>query len=72
MKSEQIRQDKVTTLVRAIKEETHADFLSASGHRDHLDAAEAAARKRHTIQGNCTPAEAQAAFAHARKLGYLP
>lgn len=67
-----IRQEKVTTLVRAIKADAHADFLSASGHRDHVQAAEAAFRKRRVIEGNCTTAEIQAAYAHARELGYLP
>ena len=71
MRSQSIRRDKVTNLVRAIKEEHHADFLSASGHRDHLDAAEAAMRKRRTIQSNCTQAEIQTAHREARALGYL-
>lgn len=70
MKSEQIRQDKVSTLVRAYKEESHADFLSASGTRTHQDGAEAAYRKRRTIEQNCTPAEITAARAQARTLGY--
>ncbi|RAS58883.1 hypothetical protein C8D87_11753 [Lentzea atacamensis] len=72
MQSQSIRQDKVINLIRAIREEHHADFLSGSGHRDHLEAAEAAARKRHTIERNCTTGEIQAAHTEALKLGYLP
>ncbi|MFJ8963671.1 hypothetical protein ACIRG5_30205 [Lentzea sp. NPDC102401] len=71
MKSERLRADKVTSLVRALKEETHADFLSASGHRSHVDGAEAATRKRQTIEANCTQAEARAAWAEAENRGYL-
>ncbi|MDX8146417.1 hypothetical protein SK854_30185 [Lentzea sp. BCCO 10_0061] len=71
MKSEQIRTDKVTTLVRALREENHADFLSASGHRSHVDGAEAATRKRQTIEANCTRAEKAAAWAEAESRGYL-
>lgn len=71
MKSDQIRTDKVATLLTAIREESHADFLSASGHRSHLDAAEAATRKRQTIERNCTTAEARAAWTEADTRGYL-
>lgn len=72
MASQAIRQDKVTTLVRAIQEESHADFLSSSGHRRHMEAAEATTRKRKTIESNCTKAEAAAAWAEAERRGYLP
>lgn len=71
MPSQSVRQDKVTNLLRALKEEGHADFLSASGQRSHQEAAEAATRKRRTIEGNCTPAEVKAAYAEAESLGYL-
>lgn len=71
MKSEQIRQDKVTTLIRALRDEFQADFHSASGHRSHLEGAEAASSKRQTIERNCTKAEAQAAWAEAESRGYL-
>jgi hypothetical protein len=71
MPSESIRQDKVINLIRAIREEHHADWVSASGHPDHVEAAEAACRKRLTIQSNCSDDEVRAALAEACKLGFL-
>ncbi|MDX8055759.1 hypothetical protein SK571_40825 [Lentzea sp. BCCO 10_0798] len=72
MKSEQIRTDKVNTLITAIREESHADFLSTSGHQRHMEAAEATTRKRRTIESNCTKAEVRAAWDEAESRGYLP
>lgn len=62
---------KVSVLVTAFKEEHHANFLSSSGHPSHVEAAEAAYRKRRTIEGNCTSNEIRTAYALAERRGYL-